>query len=173
MHDSMSVIQALGKQEPGDFRLLLPLKRMYVEVGEGGRIVSQHSISSLADSGTHYRVSWPVGSIDRGPHAIVPVLVTGKRDTRPSDTSGRTLYPALGSVASIPDMTAGRKVLLKDSAVRMDFNLFAVTQKWIGEAVKSLCGAGLLAVGMGRGQIQEVYRGRPCKELVSPELLVL
>lgn len=55
----------------------------------------------------------------------------------------------------------------------MDFNLFAVTQKWIGEAVKSLCGAGLLAVGMGRGQIQEVYRGRPCKELVSPELLVL
>lgn len=35
MHDSMSVIQALGKQEPGDFRLLLPLKRMYVEVGGG------------------------------------------------------------------------------------------------------------------------------------------
>lgn len=111
--------------------------------------MSQHSISSLADSGTHYRVSWPVGSADRGPHAIVPVLVTGKRDTRPSDTSGRTLYPALGSVASIPDMTAGRKVLLKDSAVRMDFNLFAVAQKWIGEAVKSLLGR---ATGSGHGQ---------------------
>lgn len=62
----MSVIQAPGKQEPGDFRLLLPLNRMYAEVGGG--IVSQHSISSLADSGTHYRVSWPVGSTDREVH---------------------------------------------------------------------------------------------------------
>lgn len=44
MHDSMSVIQALGKQEPGDFRLLLPLKRMYVEVG-GDRVSAFHFLS--------------------------------------------------------------------------------------------------------------------------------
>lgn len=112
--------------------------------------MSQHSIPSLADSGTHYRVSWPVGSADRGPHAIVPVLVTGKRDTRPSDTSGRTLYPALGSVASIPDMTAGRKVLLKRFCSKNGLQPFRsrAEMNWRG-GEESLRGR---ATGSGHGQ---------------------
>lgn len=84
-------------------------------------------------------------------------------------TSGRTLYLALGSVASIPEVTTGRRVLLKRFCSENGLHPFCsrAEMDWRdGEE-------SLRAVGMGRGQIQEVYGGRPCKELMAPELLVL
>lgn len=79
-------------------------------------------------------------------------------------TSGRTLY-----LASIPEVTTGRKVLLKRFCRENGLHPFRsrAEMNWRGGEES------LLAVGVGRGQIQEVYRGRPCKELISPELLVL
>lgn len=84
-------------------------------------------------------------------------------------TSGRTLYLALRNVASIPEMTMGRKVLLKRFCCENGLHPFLshAEMNWRGGEES------LLAVGMGRGQIQEVYRGRLCKELISPEFLVL